>query len=523
MYDSEFYPTPPDVIRRMLEPYTTKEHDYQSLANLTILEPSAGKGDILDYIKENYFKFNNNDFKPYAIELNPDLRFILQEKRYNVIAENFLTYTGDYYFDLILMNPPFSNGDEHLLKAWEILEEGQICCLLNAETINNQCTERRKLLSKIIKDNGTLEYLGNCFKSAEHPTPVTAVMVRLKKKAATSKLNFEFESVSSESHPDINEDTLKNPIATRDIIGNMILQYGQLKEFFVKHMSINEGLRFYSQGILGEYQSIDKIVEQSENAGNHKQQYNKFCDMMKLEIWTLIIHKIKMDKYMTNNVQKKFFEFMNAQGCMDFTKENVENLLKMLFLNRENILENAITDVFDLFTKYHKENRCYIEGWKTNDKWKVNRKVILPRWVIYGDYTSADSLKRYGDRMKTNYSYHSEYADIDKVMCYITGTRYESCYTLHQSIDYNLKRIGNIKTGDKFDNTGESEFFNYRFWRKGTLHIEFKDPELWKEFNMRACAGKQWLPEYERRAWEQQPKKYKTIQVLEIAQYSCAG
>ena len=36
------------------------------------------------------------------------------------------------------MNPPFSEGDKHLLKAINIMKNGgQIVCILNAETIKN--------------------------------------------------------------------------------------------------------------------------------------------------------------------------------------------------------------------------------------------------------------------------------------------------------------------------------------------------------------------------------------------------
>ncbi|NCQ19352.1 MAG: methyltransferase, partial [Ignavibacteria bacterium] len=136
-----FFPTPRNVIRKMLSKFNTTD-----LSSMTILEPSAGKGDILDYIKELY-EYNRHD-KPdmYAIEQDANLKFILSGKNYKVIADDFLSYSGDYLFDLIVMNPPFNTGAKHLLKAWDAMNEGHIVCLLNAETINNPYTEERKLL-----------------------------------------------------------------------------------------------------------------------------------------------------------------------------------------------------------------------------------------------------------------------------------------------------------------------------------------------------------------------------------------
>lgn len=58
-------------------------------------------------------------------------------------------------YDLIVMNPPFENGVKHLLKALEMQSRngGSIVCLLNAETIKNQCTNERITLNRILQNN----------------------------------------------------------------------------------------------------------------------------------------------------------------------------------------------------------------------------------------------------------------------------------------------------------------------------------------------------------------------------------
>lgn len=247
MFGEQFFPTPPHIIEKMIEPYLKPGgYRYGNVdRTLTILEPSAGKGDILDYIFNKYPNSKNN-ISVYSIECDQNLKYILQEKGYNVIADDFLTYHGDYFFDLILMNPPFSNGDEHILKAWDILEQGDLCCLLNEETVKNPYSEKRKHLVSLIAAHGSVEWLGPCFSDAERKTNVNVAMVRLKKEAKKRKLDFEFESVTSEEKMRIDEDILKDAIATRDVVGNLILQYDKLKEVFIEYMKINEGLKFYS-------------------------------------------------------------------------------------------------------------------------------------------------------------------------------------------------------------------------------------------------------------------------------------
>ena len=60
MFGEQFYPTPKSLIEKMLAPFYRdvsaerwRYKNYHSLENLIILEPSAGKGDILNFIIDN--------------------------------------------------------------------------------------------------------------------------------------------------------------------------------------------------------------------------------------------------------------------------------------------------------------------------------------------------------------------------------------------------------------------------------------------------------------------------------------
>ena len=84
------------------------------------------------------------------------------------------------------MNPPFDNGDEHFLKAWDIARNTTIVCLLNAETLRNPYSANRKLIYKIIEDNGgTIEYIQNAFATSERPTKVEIALIRISKRTSS--------------------------------------------------------------------------------------------------------------------------------------------------------------------------------------------------------------------------------------------------------------------------------------------------------------------------------------------------
>lgn len=482
---NQFYPTPQHIIKKILEPYI------ENLDNKHVLEPSAGKGDILDYIhKYHQYKHGISPIL-YAIEIDQELQYTLQGKQYQVIGNDFLKYSGDLYFDMIIMNPPFAYGTDHLLKAWDIIKTGNILCLLNAETINNPYTEKRKLLTKIIETSGTVENLGNCFSTAERQTDIDVVLVTLNKKTE-SKFNFSFCSNTKENTPDLDEDVVKEQgIALNDVVGNFLIQYDNTKEAFTEYMKAKSRLHFYSNDLISQYDDIIKTADECGYDG--KNSYNNFANKVRSKAWQKILGKLNMNKYMTSSLYNSFDEFIQHQGCMDLTKENIFNVLQFIIDNRKTIMKQAILDVFDTFTKYHNENRCHVEGWKTNESWKVNKKIILPYWCTWGEYWSGQDLKKYGDRFKTQYS--REYEDIDKVMCHITGKNFDNILGIKQALDYKFDELGKIYSGDKFDNTCHSTFFNIKFFKKGTVHLEFIDEDLWNEFNRVACIGKKWLPD----------------------------
>lgn len=463
----EFYPTPDHVIRKMLQPYRAELKGWQ------ILEPSAGSGAILDWITQELGRHNKPNL--YAIEADPELTYTLQGKDYRVIGNDFLTYDSDYCFDLIVMNPPFSNGDAHLLHAWDIMQNGHIVCLLNAETIRNPFSERRKLLANIIQDHGSVEFLGPVFRDARRVTGVDIAMVRLQKKTEGGKFDFQFEAVNNEQRPDFSEDLAGNQIALNDVIGATINQYQRTKDAYLEYIKAKKALEFYSQGLLNERTSITDIADKAFHRDDLPGSYNRFNDELKMDVWRRILSKMNIEKYLTAGVRANFQKFTQQQGGMDITRENIRNLVGMIVANRSNIMTQAVVDVFDTFTKYHECNRVHIEGWKTNSAWKANRKVILPYYLEWS----------YSGCFRINHRRWDEFHDIDKVMCWLTGKQLENILSLKDAIQQ-------VRMGDSSLHT--SEFFEFRCFKKNTLHLTFRDKDLWDRFNQEACKGKNWLP-----------------------------
>ena len=179
--NKDFYPTPEGVINKMLEGI-----DFHSIGS--ILEPSAGKGDLVEgIIKAIESKLSRYYHKPEididCIELQPELQMILKGKGYRVVHDDFLKFNTYKRYNWIISNPPFSQGAKHLLKMIEMQEEhgGGIICLLNAETLKNPFTNERIILTqKLEKLQAEVIYLENAFTGAERKTDVETALVKLR-------------------------------------------------------------------------------------------------------------------------------------------------------------------------------------------------------------------------------------------------------------------------------------------------------------------------------------------------------
>ena len=478
MFNDQFYPTPLELIDKMLAPFLagieTERYGFPTKIKIlkgigSVLEPSAGKGDICDALNNTYGICKSSI---YACEIEPELQFIIQKKGYKLIDQDFLEYRGEYFVNTIIMNPPFNQGVKHLLHAWNISKGGKIICLLNAETISNTFSEERKLLSNIIKKYGKCEIVKNAFSEAERKTDVDTAIVWLEKPKQKSFLDFEF-SETDKSTIDFGQAVQEGGLALNDATGNIIRQYHKTLEAYVEYMKAKKKMEFFSNGILGGYKGIEGIVSGTTQS-NPQESYNNFTTEFKKGVWVGLINKMGVEKYFTEQVKNKFDAQMEKQGNISISKQNIMDFVNTLMQNRKNIMKQAIVEVFDYFTKYYKENREHIEGWVNNDSWVVKGKTILPNFVKMS----------YGKNYEMSH-WKGAYMDIDKVMCYLSGKNYDKIKTIKNA-------VCNIEIGDRAIH--ESEFFNIRVYKKGTAHLIFKDQSLLDRFNIESTRDKWGLP-----------------------------
>ena len=456
MFNKNFYPTNRATGLRMISGLTLSEKQ--------VFEPQAGKGDLVDLL---------NEFGAHVTicELNEDLAKISSSKAERFLKPDFLEVTKEEvsHFDFIIMNPPFSADEIHILHAWEICPNGcQIVSLCNSETINNTWNRNRKSLSNIIVKNGSSESIGNVFSGSERTTDVGVSIVKLYKPKSESEDEFN-------GYFDLSEDYTKSD-----------------QEGIVKHNEITEIVNRYVgavrqfNSVLEKNEEINKLIEPIKGnrirfgafEGQNAVSREVFKKELQKSAWKTVFNKFNMQKYMTNSVMEDLNKFVEKQSHVPFTINNIYKMVEMIVGTQGQRMKRVIVEAFDTLTKHHHDNRFQVEGWKTNSEYRVNKKFILS-WAISNEY----------GEMHARYSSNGYVMDeLTKALCFVTGNPYDN------NLDW-WAFIHNHKGGSKYDYREFGKWYDYGFFeikgfKKGTLHVKFKSDDVWEKFNKIACEEK---------------------------------
>ena len=539
-----FYPTPPNVADKLLEGL-----DWGMISD--VLEPSAGKGNIVDRIAEKWNRSRwigrrstERSVNIDCVEIDPYLRSVLQyeyggakeqeikerlsvlneKTRYNamtrshgeltereqleksslenerdkrryadvhIVHDDFLTFHTHKSYDLIVMNPPFSNGDEHLLKAIEMQSRsgGAIRCVLNAETLLNPYTNRRKLLCTKLESLGAdVSFIDNGFAAGERKTDVRCAIVKINVPIEKRESEI-FERLKKAEHIEDTEPDEVTDLTVADFLEQIVSRF---------RVEVAAGMELIREYIAMRPYILDRIEESSYSyptmtlcVGDPKKRFsgdlpniNEFVRATRLKYWEALFSNKKFVGKLTSNLQDKYRSMVDRMKEYDFTLFNIQQIATEMNAEMCQGIEDTIVALFDRMTVAHTyypecaKNAHYFNGWKTNKAHKVNGKVILPVNGLHSSY-SWDK-----DAFCLNTA-ESTISDIEKVFEYLDGNM-----TAEVDLHNVLKNAhDNCQTKNI-----PCKFFDVTLYKKGTMHIKFRNQELLDRFNIYCCQKKHWLP-----------------------------
>ena len=479
----EFYPTPESLLDEVLEGL-----DWAHVH--TILEPSAGKGDIVKYCMEKCgsYPYYNRNIDIDCIEIDETLRNTLTGAEYRVVHDDFLSYNTFKSYDLIVMNPPFSNGDQHLAKALDMQEKtgGDVICILNAETIRNPYTNLRKALVQRLTDIGAvIEYKTQAFSSAERETDVEIAIIKAHYEKPELISQF-FEGLKQKAYEESGWTEETTDLAPGDFVEAIVKAYEIETESGIRLIQEYKAMLPHLMPNVKEQdnQYAKPILELTTNGNDLS--INSYVRQVRLKYWQALFSDKRITGSMTSNLQSEFLSKVQELADYDFSLFNIRKMQVLMSQNLVGGIEACIIDLFDMLShKYSyigetSKNIHYYNGWKTNSAYKINKKVIIPFYTAFGRYGIRE-----GQFEPTNWECLKELSDIEKALNYLDGGRTWNLSLL--SCLHAAERAGqnkNIKT----------KYFSMTFYKKGTCHLTFLDDELLKKFNIFGCQMKGWLP-----------------------------
>ncbi len=477
----DFYPTPVAVIEQMMMG--------EDFIGKTILEPSAGTGNIVDWLQKNGAR------EVIACENDPHLRKLLDGKC-EIIANDFLAVTPDMvsHVQHIVMNPPFSKGAEHILHAYEIAPPGcVITALCNSESVSEShyYTKNRRL-TELIDLNGREEYLGAVFEDdAERTTRCKISLVKLYKYGEGED---EFSGYFfSQTDEDVANNNTKEGLMPYNFIREIVNRYVSAVRLFDDTLAatklINE---------TATYTDYNTVIDKDGNPRQEKKGYgyppirfkavsegeksvtvthNIYRKALQKYYWNIIFDKLNMKKYATEKLKDQINIFIQNNVNTPFTMSNIYRVLDIVIQTTGQRMQQALEEAFDTICSFSAENSDAGEKWKTNANYMVNRKFIVPYMtdgISYGWKEPYVNLSCGG--------YVNKVEDVCKALCYITGTDYDELQTLRQCVSKD------IQWGTWF----EWSFFRCKAFKKGTMHFEFLDEDVWLKFNYEVAKHRGW-------------------------------
>ncbi len=373
---------------------------------------------------------------------------------------------------------------------------------------------------------------------AEEITNTDIGLIKIQKPGATYEQEFEGFFMFEEE--ELQSAGLMPYNAVRDIVNRYVKAVTiydkqlaaaiEMNEILDQYFTTNIALTIIAKELLAKRMEFKKEIQKSG--------------------WEFIFDKLNMKKYATRGLKEDINKFVELQIQVPFTMRNIYRMLEIVVGTNTQRMDKALLEVFDKITAHHSDNRYNIEGWKTNSHYLMTRKFILPNmcWQDQRWYKGEQ-------RIRLDHNGNLEFVeDMLKALCFISGDEYDSFGSLRDWVFYQYKTVtekgvffhqsvenydGQAERAEALHNAGiaytlvnhqpvygewfEWAYFRVKAFKKGSMHFEFKDEELWGRFNQRIARLKGYplfeakkQTAYQRRQTRWDNSKSKCITVLQL-------
>ena len=510
----QFFPTPPELGDYMWRLF---KHDYFG----RVLEPHGGDGALAkaDPRRERYMRGSYTDYCQIdCCEIDVAKHAALREAGMRVVGVDFLEFTRANQYGRIIMNPPFQNGDKHLLHAWDLMHDGEIVSLLNAETLRKLISKDRIKLSKLIEEHGTVEFREETFIE-----PVTNRKVVLDIAIVYLRKRADMSSIVGDLLRDLSGDT-----NTEDSMG---AQFADMNELAVPNSQLEnlvvafnaavlsmtakvhaEAKASYYAALLGDTLARRQGVEgaalkptQVDAKGLSAALYAGY-EELKDRAWASVLDstdvRSRLSQRTARDLERQFEEIKQ----LEFTLANVRAFLLGLVQNQGKLQLDVCCDAFDAICRFSTDNCVWIKGYRPGSGWYSNnvhargpKRLKYTRFIIPG-HSNIYGFVPYETRQFLN--------DLDLAFATLDG-RQQPEEPLTQVFEENLQAL---RDGERVS----SSYLDIRYYPGvGTIHFFPRRKDLMDRLNRVVGRQRQWLPQEGEKVSDDFWRQYEMAETLD--------
>ncbi len=265
---------------------------------------------------------------------------------------------------------------------------------------------------------------------------------------------------------------MSTELAKRETIAELVRTWDECSETirrcFLELDAAQERLEQAFAG-PGRHFSLDDILRRQSLA--HPE---RAIDQLEQQAWAALFDALEVRQFLSVEATRKLDQQLEGRGepLGRITLETVLATLQGLHRSIPVFAAEAVREVFDFL-------RPPRSRLKTNKPWHVGRKVILPC------YCEA-AQPRWPWRPSVNFHCIDRLRALDRVFHLLDGKGYISK-------SYGGELVDAICATSGEQPEGQTEYFAFRVYRNGNLHVTFRRPNLVAELN-RIAGGKEFKP-----------------------------
>lgn len=446
-----------------------------------VLDPSAGNGDLL--VGSPQANWSRYAVSVDCIEIDSSKHPLLREKGHTVVGMDFMAFEGGEIYSHVIMNPPFAHGARHVLKAWDMLWEGEIVAIINAQTLKNPFSQERQRLVSLIDQHGSVEWIKDAFKGegVVREADVEIALVHLTKPAECAKdwIGPIIDSMRVDHNQEQGFELPFELALPNSFVENQCTAFRQAVRAMREAVKMDAVAAHYATR-LGATMARHGQGEDDVRKKDIRAQMTSRYEELKDRAWTSVLRSTDTLAKLSEKVQRQAEAQFADIKKLEFTESNVYGFLLGLVQSQPEMQIEMACDVFDQITRYHSDNTVFYRGWASNDRHRTcGMRIKVTRFVIPGHRSySGHSLAWESQR---------QLADFDKVFAMLDG-KLKPELSLVAAFNQHFTEL---RQGKRIS----SSYFDVRYYPGvGTIHFFARSKELVDRLNRMVGRHRQWLP-----------------------------